>query len=497
MKKIFLIILAAAFSQIGFSQQAADAIRYSYLNPGGTARFISTGGAFTALGADFGSISTNPAGLAMFRSNDFSVSPGLRFASANTTIGSSQNANEEFKSNFNFNNFGLVFSTQPRSQHWKTFNFGIGMNKIANFHQAIYYEGQHAGSIMNGYFSEANSAFATGGGEEDLDPFGAKMAWDANAIYFQDSALSYDFTDFETANIDHAQALISTGNINEMVVAFAGNYDDKLNVGVTIGVPFIKYQLETTYDEKDPNDAVPYFEKLTRTEFLRTNGLGINLKMGLSYKVSQNVRLGVAFHTPTFLSLTDNFENTFNYSYTDGSGTVESGDKFSPNGTFDYKLRTPWRAMIGGAFVIQKFNYISADIEFVDYSANNFNLTSDLASTDNQSFERELNRQIRNDYQRATNFRLGGQAAFGVVRLRAGLNLLGNYRKSESGFNTTYSGGLGILKEKFYIDLGYRRATGTTSVSPYFDPELSEKDQLTAEAKSVANDFVLTLGFKF
>ena len=36
---------------------------------GGTARFMGAGGAMGALGADFGTLSTNPAGLAMFRLN--------------------------------------------------------------------------------------------------------------------------------------------------------------------------------------------------------------------------------------------------------------------------------------------------------------------------------------------------------------------------------------------------------------------------------------------
>jgi hypothetical protein len=60
------------------AQSSADVLRYSFLQPGGTARFVGAGGAFGALGAEFGSLSQNPAGIALFRTNELVVLP-LRF----------------------------------------------------------------------------------------------------------------------------------------------------------------------------------------------------------------------------------------------------------------------------------------------------------------------------------------------------------------------------------------------------------------------------------
>ena len=45
----------------------------------GTARFVGMGGALSALGADMSVMSTNPAGIGLFRSSDVSVTAGLRF----------------------------------------------------------------------------------------------------------------------------------------------------------------------------------------------------------------------------------------------------------------------------------------------------------------------------------------------------------------------------------------------------------------------------------
>ena len=76
-------ILVAAIATLGFSfaqaQYVEDAFRFSNSTINGTARILGMGGAQTALGADLSSISGNPAGLGFYRSNDYSVSPTLRF----------------------------------------------------------------------------------------------------------------------------------------------------------------------------------------------------------------------------------------------------------------------------------------------------------------------------------------------------------------------------------------------------------------------------------
>jgi hypothetical protein len=67
MKKISIIILAVlAIGSSVFAQTVDDALRYSQIFYGGTARFMSMGGAFTALGGDMSSLSQNPGGLGVY-----------------------------------------------------------------------------------------------------------------------------------------------------------------------------------------------------------------------------------------------------------------------------------------------------------------------------------------------------------------------------------------------------------------------------------------------
>ena len=65
-----------------------DALRFSENNYEGTARTMAMGNAFTALGGDLGSISINPAGSAVARYSQVTITPGVAI-SANTSGGTS------------------------------------------------------------------------------------------------------------------------------------------------------------------------------------------------------------------------------------------------------------------------------------------------------------------------------------------------------------------------------------------------------------------------
>lgn len=496
MKRYLLpvFILLAGFDL--FSQTSSDVLRYSYLEVGGTARFLGAGGAFGALGADFSTLSQNPAGLALFRSDELMLTPALKFSNITSTYPGNA-AIEETKSNFHIDNAGIVFNTNPAGGRWTTFNVGLGFNRQNNFHQSFFYEGNAAGTIMNDFYASAQKDFTPNGPTDQFDPFGAQLAYDAQAIYDpvinpgeSVDELSYDFIDKPDAMIHHAQSVTTSGNMNEMVISFAGNYDEKLMLGATLGVPIINYKLDGTYEESDDGSQVDYFDRLQYTEFLHTQGIGVNLKLGLIYRLNKMLRVGAAFHTPTLMGLTDNYYNTFTYDYTDGSGP-NSNTTQSPDGNFDYRLRTPWRASGSAAVLFSKYGFLSADVEVVDYSSSRYNFTADVSSTDNEVLERTVNREIQNNYRQAVNLRFGGELALDNFRLRAGLNLLGKPGQDETGFNTAYTAGFGVRGESFYLDLGYRLSKGAGSISaPYAGAPVATTDNTNS-------DLLLTVGVKF
>ncbi|MEQ1745088.1 MAG: hypothetical protein ABMA02_06675 [Saprospiraceae bacterium] len=490
--KQYLLLFLPFFAATAFSQTAPDVLKFSYLNPGGTARFVGAGGAFGALGAEFGGLSQNPAGLAMYRTNELVVTPGLRFANTDATLKGNNNLTfDESKTHFRFDNLGIVFNTTPVSGKWKTFNVGIGYNQQANYNQGIYYAGNAAGTILNNWFSNARSVLAVGGTTNDFDEFTGKLAYQAEAIYGNTAAnLTYDFANDPNAVVEHSQSITQSGTYNEMVLSLAGNYDEKLLVGATVGIPFLRYRISTEYREKDVNNSVDAFENLAYSEFLNTDGYGVNIKFGVVYRASQAIRIGAHIHSPTWMSLTDDYSTSLTYVYNPGNPTPVTTTKNSGSFPFDYKLTTPWRAGVSGAVLLQKHGFLSAEVEWVDYSANAYNFTADVANTENQLAERQVNGDIQRLFEPRMNIRLGGELALSEFRLRGGVNLLGKPYATDDGFNTGFTAGAGVRGESFFLDFGVRLGSGTGSVIPYADgPEADTKNNVT--------DVLMTIGFKF
>src|SRR5438132_1712816 len=129
-----LSIIAAAvtifFSINSKAQTDVDALRYSQTSITGTARYTSMAGAFGALGGDFSSIGTNPAGLGIYRSSEFTISPSLYMNGMTSNfLGTSSSEN---RYNFNIANLGFVFNHQVNdaSAGWKSWSIGLGFNRI-------------------------------------------------------------------------------------------------------------------------------------------------------------------------------------------------------------------------------------------------------------------------------------------------------------------------------------------------------------------------------
>jgi hypothetical protein len=481
------------------AQNTADALRYSSLIPGSTARVAGVGGAFTALGADFSSASINPAGLAMFRSDEMMFTPGIRFS--NTDANFDGTVSNDRASRFNFGNLGIVFnSNRSPNRKWRTFNFGLGYNQVANYRQNVYWEGSSGGSLLNGWFEEAEAELNAGVDPQNLYPLGARLGYNAGAIYYQNGVPSYDFIDDPNATVARNQSVETYGASNELSMTFASNYQDRLNIGFSVGMPIVNYRQESAYQEADPTGGfagnVSFFDRLTYTDFVRTSGVGFNAKLGVTFRLNQMIRIGGAYHTPTFYNLTDNFGATFDYTYVDKpDGTNEQtimGDDQADAEPFAYSLTTPGRANFGAAFVIGKNGFISGDVEWIDYSSSRFNLTKNFNDDFTRSLERNLNNAMSRDFRAVLNYRVGAELAIDVFRLRGGINLLGKPGETDNSFNTGLSFGAGLRFDQFYLDLAFRQRTATGAVQPYTG-EGSPK----ATTDALNRDVMMTVGFKF
>ena len=487
-RNIWLFFFCILFINQTEAQTAFDALRFSNLRPGGTARYVGVGGSLGALGTDFSVLSTNPAGLAMYRRSDFSITPSLLVTATDAQLrdGSDTPLRTDDRSSFNLNNLGVVFANRSSNPRWKTANFGMGLNRLANFNQSVFYEGKTPGSIVTRWQDFANSG-------EGISDFEEGLAIDAGALYQLDGNDFYfsDFEGSESAEVNREETIISKGSINELVFSFAGNYEERIMIGATLGIPFVSFTEEKIYEEEDMGEGtdgdIPVFNFLNFRQNLNTTGAGVNFKLGLIYRLNQMVRLGVAFHTPTLYWLDDSFDAALTYSYTDGNGeSTLSAD--SPDGLFEYRLRTPWRFIGSAGVVVGRRGFITGEIEWVDYRNASFDFGEFGQS------EQETNQEINDLLTQTLNVRIGGELVLDIFQLRGGFQILNSPLEADDTVNFAYSFGAGFRQSSFYMDFAYVRTLFEETYVPY----VVDQAPIQYVDNNVSNNrFMLTVGFRF
>jgi hypothetical protein len=490
MKKIILIItLIILIGLTGFSQGELDALRYSQRFSGGTARSLSMGGAFGALGGDFSSLSINPGGIGVFRSTEISITPTLLYdINSSNFIG---NTNEDFIYNFNINNIGLITSYNTnRTEGWVSLNLGVGYNRLNNFSRNIIIEGVNTSSSMMDYFAN----MADGNPIDQLYLFEEDLAWQTWLI----DTVTGQPTEYETVLSEYGDKTNSTygqvqrrtvnyeGSIGEFLFSFGANYSHKLYLGATFGIQKVRYTERTKHKESDPNNEIWDFDYFVFDQWLETRGTGYTFKIGAIYKPIDMLRIGGAIHLPTFFTLEDDYLTRMESGFDDGYIYNED----SPDLLYLYELNTPFRTVGSLALQLKKNALLSFDYEYVDYSKARLR-----KGEDQYDFEDE-NDAIMEAYKPAHNLRAGIEYRFGQLALRGGYAFYGSpYSSSEINKDASYSsvsGGIGIREENFFIDLA---CVFTNHDEKYFMYQHSGLE--AANNSSNTSKFLATFGFRF
>lgn len=522
-KRIITLLTGILFFHFSYGQEESDALRYSYLTPGGTARMMAIGDGGVSLGGDAGFMSINPAGIGLFRNSDFSFTPGYRNVTNNSNyLGQSSSDN---KGNVYIQQLGLIFASNKRSNRskWQNLTFGIGMNRLANFNQNIFYQGinQESSYADNYLITLANGGYTDSQG--DLNDIGKNYPYDLSPAYttgllgpHYDNNNNFDgWSSLPSQVLADGKSLsqfntISTrGGLNEYTLALAGNYDNKLYIGASLNIPSIKFDRTKTFTEENPNDKDAYLIDYSVINRLHTDGAGINGKLGVIYSVNNMIRIGAAFHSPTAFSLHDNYSTTIRTNTTDQGKIESSSQNFNDgySGEYEYSLTTPWRAMGGISFIFgtnpdvkQQHGFLSIDYEFVNYAAAKFHFNNSNATASDKAFAESLNNSIQNTYKGASNIRVGGELKFNILAVRAGVNWMGSpYANTDiKGDQMRFSAGIGVRNRGMYADLTYVYANHHSIDQPYILPSnnLNVKSPEAAAVTGNGSNIVLTIGFK-
>ena len=147
MKKI---IIAFSFTMLGVAamgQETYDNAQLASKDLNGTARYVGMGGAMEALGADISTMSSNPAGIGLFRRSMISGSFGFNSQSDAADIG-------KRKTKASFDHAGFVHTM--RSGRNSYVNFGVSYTKSRNFNQILTATGRLNGASQNKLSSMKN-----------------------------------------------------------------------------------------------------------------------------------------------------------------------------------------------------------------------------------------------------------------------------------------------------------------------------------------------------
>jgi hypothetical protein len=536
MKRISAILsLGLAFSVAAGAQDMYDALRYSENNYYGTARSIAMGNAFTALGGDLGSIGLNPAGSAVNGYSQFTLTPNISIISTaaqyNGTPSTSSVFSTQEKNNWGrmtMPNFGIVVNQKTgRSYGIKNISFGFVGNATNLFTEEFGASGaNNQTSYLGSMASWATADGATGTALSNATYSGGQFPWDDIIGWRTGMISTYGGADNQFIGsteivlpdgsiglggpLDQRYGRRTTGNKYDMVLNFGMNINDRLYLGANLGMVAFGYRTNTAFTEAAQNmsdfpieyesGVTTYFSDARYRTQMDVDGSGVYGKFGFIWLPTTNFRIGAAIQTPTAMTVSERWVYSGDITFSDSQ---YNGSETSEEGTYDYRLVSPFRVNAGLAYTIPGFGLISADYEMADYSRMYYR-TIDY---DYGSFS-DTNADIEKNMGLSHSLRLGFEVKpIPEFAIRAGYGMvtspeLDNNGNSIKAVMQNASVGFGYSSPKsFFFDMALR---GTFKpdmyVYPYEYPAGTFDDgTLTPEmvVKRSIFDIVATFGWRF
>jgi len=490
MKKYSFIALLFICTFVSLeAQNAMQALRYSQYNTFGTARYAAQGGAIGALGSDLTSVITNPAGLGFYRSSEISFTPSFYWTkTASNFMGSGF---DDSQMRFNVGSAGFAQGIATDNSPIAGFAYSVAYNTLANFNNRTTIKGiNNNSSLLDDFTWHANETVVQGVGADpdDLSPYYEGLAFDNYLMPYDPVAEGY-WHDMQRDGYRQDVYRLSqqSGYIGEYSLAGAINFSNLLYLGATFGIHAVRFYEDIYHTESDVEDQVLDFNSFRFREYNSTRGWGYTGRFGMILRPFQMLRVGASFHLPTYYKLTDEKYSDMSSTWDNGSGIPDT-TATSPNGIYDYRLQTPFRANANVSLILFQIATISAGYEYVDYS------TPRLDAYDYKFIEE--NDQIRSDMQATHNVSAGAELRIESLYLRAGAKyLMSPYSDDRNNAETfVYTGGLGFRTKQIFFDVSYSYSDRTEVQGLYAFKSGSNEVSIN-DLKN--HNLMFTLGYKF
>lgn len=516
MKKIFLsACLLSLFMAHAHAQETYENTKLIDNDLNGTARYVGMGGAMEALGADISVINSNPAGIGLFRRSSGSVSFGLV----------SQDGASSFKygnkTNASFDQAGFVYSLRDGR---RTFiNFGFNYHKSKNFDYIL-----NAASGLNGASQHKLSYMKALANENNLDKTSSgwrgKFAYTSQLdnLYYNTLMMTSSDGFFYNDASRYEFGRAETGYIGEYNFNTSANVNDRVYLGVTIGIHDVHYTGHSLYSEALVNLNNQTAGDITVNDERRITGTGYNASFGIIFRPvdASPFRIGLSVTTPTWYDLkTSNYTYLINNTKADGGGKLQ-GDypNYTTGESYEFKLFTPWKFGVSLGHTVGNYLALGASYEYADYSRLDTRVNDGYDVDywgdvyEHSSSDEPMNRHTRETLKAVSTLKIGAEAkVMPNLAVRAGYNYVSPMFKKEGykdgnidSYGSNYSSatdytnweatnrytvGVGYTLGKMSFDLAYQYAQTNGKFHPFADSYL---DYTYPGQDSNGNDVTMT-----
>ena len=506
----------------------------------GTARYVGMGGAMEALGADISTISSNPAGIGLFRRSAVSASFGLKMQGGN------QSFDGQSKTTASFDQIGFVISTQTRRNSF--LNFSFNFHKGKNFNQILSASNRiNRGSSQDLSFQKKE--------RDNVSNGGFNLALDKNNEYIgyenpesDRTAQTFSQTDYLNCNVfiptevdkeiefkhceasDYTFGRKTSGYIGNYDFNVSGNIHDIVYLGIDFGIKDVRYKDYSIYDEALNG---PANGNATYSDERQIRGTGFDVALGVIVRPieSSPFRFGVSVKTPTWYNLTT--ENYTTVKNTSKSGLYDNG---KIREAYDFKLYTPWKFGVSLGHTVGNYLALGASFDYEDYGAADTRINDGVIVDGRGAFETNSRDRVMKAHTERTlkgvsTFKVGAEIkAAPEVAIRVGYNYVspaynsnaqkdmtlespGTYYASATDFTNwkatnRFTCGIGYAKKGFHADLAFQYAAQKGDFYPFQSLETTYTDADNATQTAVCNpgatevtnnrsQLLLTVGYRF
>lgn len=505
MKKLFILVIGIISMSISQAQNINDALRYSSGDIKGTARFQSMSGAFGALGGDLSAFSVNPAGSAVFTTSYASISLGIE--NNDNNISYFNGINELSNSSVNLNQGGgvFIFKNTDTNSLWKKFSLGINYDISKNYDDDWRANGTGNTSVGEYFlanaqglrldeisalpgesttvaYSEIGSAF----GYQNQQAFLGYDSYILEPDTFDDNNNTYT-SNIKGNSFNQDYNYVATGYNGKISFNIGTQYGEDTYFGLNLNSHFLNYERFTSLYESNTNENSTVREVLFDNT-LSSNGSGFSFQLGGIFKLTNELRAGLTYESPTWMSIQDETRQYLETLVIDDT----NGDFYQvvdPNivNIFEtYRLQTPSKITGSLAYVFGTKGLISFDYSRKDHSKTKFKPTSDR-------YFNQQNIIIENALTAASTYKIGAEYKLKQFSFRGGYRIKESpyVDKNTIGDLTGYSLGLGYNFGNTNLDVSYSRSQQDINYQLY-NTGLTN----AATIDNSNSNITLTLGFK-